>query len=145
MGPDPVPRREGPSPLRGPGERPEPETEVRHQETPPKANECSILGAWRIEETAVWGLEALDLLGPARITFGRESLGTIRLIAIEGSIDFRVGERNGAPFVEFSWSGSDDADPACGRGFAVLRGERLRGKLFIHRGDESTFVAKRSP
>ncbi|HET6201654.1 MAG TPA: hypothetical protein VFI25_02500 [Planctomycetota bacterium] len=145
MGRDRPSSRGGASARRPTGERKDPETEVRHEPAPPKAIERSVLGAWRIEETEVWARDAVELLGPARIDFGRENLGTIRLVAIEGSIDFRISERDGAPFVEFSWSGYDDADPACGRGWAVLRGERLTGKLFIHRGDESTFVARRTP
>ena len=35
-------------------------------------------------------------------------------------------------------------DPAQGRGWAVLDGERLMGMIYFHRGDESEFKAERS-
>jgi len=31
-----------------------------------------------------------------------------------------------------------------GRGWAVLRDDQLQGRLFIHRGDDSTFTARRA-
>lgn len=100
-------------------------------------------GTWRIVETELWDREALDLVVPAHITFGADGLGQMELIAIAGAVDYRLGSRDGLPCVEFSWSGSDDADPACGRGWALLKGGRLEGRLFIHQGDESGFIAKR--
>lgn len=99
-------------------------------------------GTWRIVETELWDVDALDLVQPAHITFDRDGLGELQLIAIGASIDHRVSERAGAPFVEFSWSGYDDSDPASGRGWARIEpGGALKGKLFIHQGDESSFVA----
>ena len=45
----------------------------------------------------------------------------------------------GKPAVEFSWDGNDEMDPAQGRGWAVLDGDRLKGMIFFHQGDESEF------
>jgi hypothetical protein len=89
----------------------------------------------------MWDRDALDLVVPAHITFGKDGIGEIELIAIGASVDFRVIAREGVPHVEFSWSGYDDSDQACGRGWASLDGELLTGQLFIHQGDDSTFVA----
>lgn len=100
-----------------------------------------FLGRWRIGKTAVWDREALDLVVPAHITLGAGGLGEMQLIAIGASVDYRVAIRDGAPHVEFSWSGYDDSDAACGRGWARLDGEKLAGELFIHQGDDSAFVA----
>jgi len=102
-----------------------------------------FLGRWRIIESEMWDRDALDLVVPAHITFGKGGLGEIELIAIGASIDFRVEDRYGTPRVEFSWSGYDDSDQACGRGWACLAGEMLTGQLFIHQGDDSTFVARK--
>ena len=101
----------------------------------------AIRGKWRIVETEVWDQEALDLIVPAYIRFDPNGLGEMQLIAIGASIDYRLSERNHAPYVEFSWSGFDEGDPINGRGWAALRSARLEGKLFIHQGDESTFKA----
>ena len=102
-----------------------------------------VEGRWRIVETEMWDQEALDLVVPAHITFGRNGLGEMQLIAIGASIDYRVEERGGAPVVEFSWSGFDEMDPSSGRARAGIEGDTMRGKLFIHQGDQSSFVAKR--
>jgi hypothetical protein len=96
-------------------------------------------GRWRIIESSAWASDALDLDGPAEIAFDNDSFGKLRMIAIRADIDHRVaGDR-----VEFSWSGFDERDPISGRGFADLVDDRLTGRLFIHRGDESSFVARR--
>lgn len=102
-----------------------------------------VEGRWRILETDMWDQEALDLVVPAHITFTCNGLGDMQLIAIGASIDYRVEERDGAPMVEFSWSGFDEMDPMSGRAWATVDGDTMRGKLFIHQGDESSFTAKR--
>jgi hypothetical protein len=104
-----------------------------------------VVGRWRIVETEVWGQDALDLVVPAYIAFDRDGLGEMQLIAIGASIDYRVEKRLDGPFVEFSWSGFDDGDPTSGRASARVEGDTMRGKLFIHQGDDSTFVARREP
>jgi hypothetical protein len=100
-------------------------------------------GTWRIVEMEAWDRDACDLLGPAHFTFGRDGLGTFRFIAVEGDMDYRFGARDGKPLVEFSWSGHDENDPASGRGWAVVDSDVLTGRIFIHRGDDSAFTAKR--
>ena len=50
-------------------------------------------------------------------------------------------EPRGSPFVEFSWEYESDTDLTCGRGCASLDDEGLRGRLYIHNGDDSSFVA----
>jgi hypothetical protein len=45
--------------------------------------------------------------------------------------------------VEFSWDGNAEMDDVNGRGWAVLQGEELHGRLFFHQGDESDFTAKK--
>ena len=103
-----------------------------------------VEGRWRLVETELWDQEALDLVLPAHITFGHNGVGEMQLIAIGASIDYRVEERGGgAPVVEFSWSGFDEMDPSSGRGRATIDGDTMRGELFIHQGDQSSFVAKR--
>jgi hypothetical protein len=102
-----------------------------------------VEGRWRIVETEMWDRDALDLVVPAHITFGRNGVGEMQLIAIGASVDYRVEERGGAPVVEFSWSGFDEMDPSSGRARARIEGDTMRGKLFIHQGDQSSFVAKR--
>ena len=104
-----------------------------------------FLGRWRITATDLWARQDLDELAPAHITFGPARQGEIELIAIEGDIDYRLGQRDGKPAVEFSWQGSDDGQPISGRGGAQLSDRRIDGRLFIHQGDATRFTAEREP
>lgn len=116
-------------------------TEVVAEEsrkTPP-----ALLGTWRITEMEVWAQDAFDLVGSAQLTFEENALGNFGFIAVEGSMDCRFDEKDGKPLVEFSWSGADENDPACGRGWALVAGNVMTGRLYIHCGDDSGFKAER--
>jgi hypothetical protein len=102
-----------------------------------------FIGEWRIVDMNQWDREDLDLLGPAHLTLDRRGQGTMRFMAIEASVDYRPGVRDGLPAVEFSFDGNDEGDRISGRGWAVLTENALRGRLFLHEGDESAFSATR--
>lgn len=104
----------------------------------------AFVGRWRIMKMEVWGADYLSLVVPAFIEFDREQMGQFQFGTVRGWLDCRFGERNGGTVVDFSWEGENDNDPGCGRGWAVLRGDRLEGRLYIHRGDDSAFVALRA-
>ena len=101
-------------------------------------------GEWKIVSTEVWEPDALDELGPAHLTFGANAKGELCFIAITASVDYRIGARDGAPAVEFSWAGDDDGSSISGRGWAQRDPRGLVGRLFIHEGDEAKFVAIRT-
>jgi hypothetical protein len=103
----------------------------------------AFAGTWRILTMEVWSQDAFDLVGPAHFTFGADGHGRFRFIAVEGHMDCRFGERDGKPLVEFSWEGHDESDPAGGRGWAIVDGDRMTGRIFIHCGDDSGFTARR--
>ena len=105
----------------------------------------ALLGMWRIVETELWDLDDLDLIEPAHLTLEPKGHGTLGLLAIEALLDYRVAQREDLPAVEFSFEGSDEGDRISGRGWAVLDGEQLRGRLFFHQGDDSGFTASRIP
>lgn len=109
----------------------------------PSRNNDAFCGRWRIIETEVWDSDALDLIVPVHITFGADGLGDMEMIAIGASVDYRIVNRGRVQYVEFSWSGYDDSDRSCGRGWARLEGNLLKGEFFIHKGDDSTFIARR--
>jgi hypothetical protein len=69
----------------------------------------AFLGRWRIVASDLWDPEDLDSVVPAHITFGRDRLGELELLAIGPYIDYRTGKRDGSPIVEFTWEGSDVA------------------------------------
>jgi hypothetical protein len=80
----------------------------------------SLTGAWRIVEMDLWDPEAIDLLVPGCIQFGADGSGRFRFVAVQGWMDCHRGQRDGRPYVEFTWEGDDDGDPASGRGWAAL-------------------------
>jgi hypothetical protein len=101
-----------------------------------------IAGKWRIAKVDLWDQEAIDLLGPAFIEFGKDRSGQFRFIAVEGWMDCVHKERNGRAYVEFTWNGNDECDPASGRGWANLRKDgSLSGHIYMHYGDDSGFKA----
>jgi len=102
----------------------------------------AFAGRWRIAEMEEW--EDLDLLGPAHITFTGRDDGTIMFLAVEANLDVRYGSRDRSACAEFSWEAFDDGSPASGRGWvAIGTAGRLVGHIFVHKGDDSGFVAVR--
>lgn len=111
---------------------------------PAWARRSSIIGAWRITETERWDRDALDLVEEAFIRFGSEQLGELAMIALRADVDYRLETKEGKPSVEFTFEGDDEGDPCSGRGWATLGDDDvLRGRLYIHRGDDSAFEAQR--
>jgi len=88
--------------------------------------------------------DEVDLLGSAHIAFTGRDGGKLEFLAIEADLDVRYGSRDGAACAEFSWEGFDDDTAVNGRGWAALgTAGRLVGHIFIHKGDDSGFVAER--
>ncbi len=100
----------------------------------------ALLGKWRIVEMELWDTEFADMLEPARITFEAEGAGEFVFGAVRGDLDCRYGP----DAVRFTWEGFDEMDPAFGAGSARLAPDgSLTGEIRFHRGDESTFKARR--
>ena len=104
----------------------------------------SLIGRWRIVEMDLWDQDAVDLVEPGFIEFGRDGTGRFGFVVVRGWMDCRTSKRDGRLVVEFSWEGDDEGDQISGRGWAA-RGEGglLIGHLFIHQGDDSGFRATR--
>jgi hypothetical protein len=92
----------------------------------------------------VWGREYLDMEVEAFIELGTDNVGRFQFGLVQGDIHYVVVERDGCPAVEWSWVGVDENDEVAGRGWAVVNRDKLEGRIFIHRGDHSAFLARRS-
>lgn len=112
---------------------------------PRPSRKHTAVGRWRITRMDVWERDYLDLVVTAHITLGADGLGSFQFGTVEGFIDYRASLAPEGARVEFSWQGSSDGDPSCGRGWATVHDERMEGRLFIHDGDDSAFVAERAP
>ena len=104
----------------------------------------AFAGPWRIVQMELWDSDYLDLEGMAHITFAKDRLGSFQFGAVQGWIDYRVSRESTSQKVEFSWEGTNDTDPSCGRGWAAIADDRLVGRLYFHNGDDSAFVAERT-
>lgn len=112
--------------------------------TPTRRTPTAFSGTWRITETELWDAEALDTMQPAFIRFDDEMIGSIGMIVIQAGLDCRFGERGGKPLVELTFEGDDDGHPCTGRAWAEIESDgKLRGRIYIHLGDDSEFVAER--
>ena len=105
-----------------------------------------FLGYWKIIEMEVWARDYIDLVLPGFIEFTYDDdhlMGSFQFGTVSGGLDCRLRDIEGVTFIEWSWDGQSETDPACGRGWARLDGEDLVGRLFIHAGDDSAFKARR--
>jgi hypothetical protein len=99
-----------------------------------------LLGRWRITEMELWNTDFVDLLEPAYITFEAKGGGEFVFGAVRGDLDCRYGPDG----VRFTWEGNDEMDPAFGAGSAKCAPDgSLTGEICFHRGDESTFKARK--
>ncbi len=109
-----------------------------------RATAEAFRGRWRIVSTEQWDREALDLVQPAFVRVdGNE--GDFGMIAVRGWLEYRYGERDLLPAVEFTWQvsvpktpsglndargeGRDGAVASSGRTFGT-QGHRAKGRLF---------------
>jgi hypothetical protein len=103
------------------------------------------VGRWLIESMDQWDRDFIDEEVRGYFEFDTRGSGSFQFGYVQGQIDYRLGERDGKPAVEFSWDGRDEMDPAQGRGWLLFDGQELRGMFFIHLGDESGIVLTREP
>ena len=106
-------------------------------------DENRFYGYWRIKEMEMWDNGFIDAEVPGYIQFDYDETGEFQFGYVHGFMDCRFSKKNGKDFVEFSWEGNDEMDPASGRGFATINGEILNGHLFFIEGDDSDFKAIR--
>ena len=89
-----------------------------------------------------WDQDYIDLVEPGYIELNKNNLGEFVFGTVKGFIDCRITKGEDGEKAEFSWEGTSEYDPICGRGWFELRGKnQIHGMLFIHNGDESWIKA----
>ena len=101
-------------------------------------------GRWRITSMSAWDEEFIDEEEEGYFEFDEKGGGEFHFGYVQGHMDCRLTTRDGEPAVEWTWDGNDEMDPAQGRGWSVVKGDKLHGMIFFHGGDDSEFVAKRA-
>ena len=101
------------------------------------------IGKWHITEMEQWDKDFIDLVVPGHVTLRKGGDGNFQFGAVEGESDYRIEKIADIERLEFTWAGYDESDPVCGRGWAVIEGNELQGRLYFHLGDDSWFKATR--
>lgn len=103
-----------------------------------------FVGKWRIAEMEVWGQDYVDMEVPGYLHIGADGSGQFQFGLVSGGIDGRVEQCGNILRFDFSWSGQDENDPACGRGWASVENGELRGRIYLHLADDSAFRATKA-
>lgn len=97
-----------------------------------------FIGNWKIIGMEQWDQEYIDLVEPGYFKFNRDDQGEFVFGTVSGFVDCRYDNNKDPKRVEFSWEGTSEYDPVCGRGwFDLTEKNQIFGRLFIHNGDES--------
>ena len=96
----------------------------------------SVYGKWRVTQTPDH-----DMAGRSSYILFTSEGGEFALDCLTGSIHGRCE----GDAVEFTWSGSDEMDPASGHGWAEKQDDgSLEGEICLEGGDDIPFIARRS-
>jgi hypothetical protein len=109
-----------------------------------KAKLKPFIGKWSIVEMDAWDQEYVNMEVPGYFTFDKDGTGYFQFGLVQGEMDCRVETGDGKDRIEFSWEGQEEMDPASGRGWAVIENGELRGRIFIHLGDDCMVRASRA-
>lgn len=92
----------------------------------------------------LWDQEYVNMEVPGHFTFKKDGTGNFQFGLVQGEMDCRLDSIDREALIEFSWEGQDEMDHVSGRGWALVQEGELRGRIFIHRGDDSAFRALRA-
>jgi hypothetical protein len=90
-----------------------------------------------------WAQDFVDEEEEEYFDFSDEGQGEFHFGYVRGQMDCRLTTRDGVPAIEWTWDGNDEMEAAHGRGWAVVKDDKLHGMIFFHLGDDSGFDAKR--
>jgi hypothetical protein len=103
------------------------------------AENCRLLGRWRIVEADLWDRAYLDLCGPATLTITAQG-GEIAFGAMEAGLELEYARDS----IGFRWFGSDEGDQVEGEGSAELLDDgTIEIEFSYDNGDEAVLKAKR--
>jgi len=101
----------------------------------------SIIGQWHIYQMDEWDEDALHIKGQAYIEVLPAAIGWLKFGMVDAKIDGITGYARGDRF-EFCWSGCDDNQPSCGRGWLRRKEEdEVEGYIKIYSGADYIFLA----
>ena len=72
-----------------------------------------------------WDQDFIDEEVHGYFEFDAGDSGNFQFGYVQGQIDYRLGERDSKPAVDFTWDGNDEMEAAHGRGWVVPDGDDL--------------------
>jgi hypothetical protein len=103
-----------------------------------------FVGTWHIYEMELWDEDYFNMEIQAYIEIQPDNSGDFQFGLVAGSLDGELESSAGNERFAFSWDGQDEMDPASGSGWMQLVAEgEVEGLIKIHRGDRSTFKARK--
>jgi hypothetical protein len=107
--------------------------------------EDDFFGVWRIKEMELWDKEGRRGQEEGRIEFLPKECGNIRFDGLKADITFKVKKEAEGEKVEFLFEGMDEGNPVSGRGWGKIEGPLLKGRIYLHFGEDSDFLAFKEP
>lgn len=101
-----------------------------------------FVGQWRVTELQGFGSDYVDLCGPAKLKLSTRGTGRMNFGAVDVELDCKMDEQD-ERVLRFSFEGADEGDPISGRGYCLVEGNEMVGRVFRHFGDEFGFKAKK--
>jgi hypothetical protein len=102
-----------------------------------------FVGQWRVTELQGFDADYINLCGPAKVRISTRGTGRMNFGAVEVELDCKMDDLD-ERVLRFSFEGADEGDPIGGRGYCLVDGDVMTGRLFRHHGDEFGFRAKRA-
>ncbi len=101
-------------------------------------------GIWHIYEMEAWEEDYFNIEVQAHIKVNSNGLGKFQFGLVSGHIDGEIVKDDRDKRFEFTWEGNDECDAAFGSGWLRLKdGNNIKGRIKLHLGDGSNFLAKR--
>ncbi|MBV8883814.1 MAG: hypothetical protein JO235_07415 [Chroococcidiopsidaceae cyanobacterium CP_BM_RX_35] len=101
-------------------------------------------GTWHIYEMENWDEDYFNMEVQAYIEIDERGTGDFQFGLVTGQIDGEVVKDESGGKLEFTWEGGDENDEASGSVWLRLHDKDiLEGKIKLHGGDSSLFLAKR--
>ena len=104
----------------------------------------NFAGTWLITEMEMWDADYFNMEVQAYLRIGANGIGSFQFGLVSGGLDGEVVKLGKTERFEFTWEGQDEMDPVSGSGWLKMSTpNRVEGRLKIHLGDGSTFIAVR--
>ena len=104
----------------------------------------NFAGTWHITTMEMWDADYFNMEVQAYLRIGDNGIGSFQFGLVSGGLDGEVVKLGKTERFEFTWEGQDEMDPVSGSGWLKMSTpDRVEGRLKIHLGDGSTFVAVR--